>query len=1019
MADVQVVAADPADAAWLLGVLGALDVPARAEDRADVARPTLLCVRDVRDVLVTRLRHAAQAADGVRLLSTPEPGPIPLPPAEAWALRHLVWIALADATDVAVLRMEEVAAAPTPEVARALAALGLTVDPGRIATALAASPPRRLTARPDGADRLACFEGPVALALATLGYPARTEGLPAERRSPESFAPVLAAVRERLAAADPAAALEPVIRARASATDPDVPLALAAARLAATWTPALVTPAAIASPEAGRVFDAVCATLLRFASTPAIDAALLDAEVATRAAAEHTDPAGMRAARLRASGEATASPARTAELFAAGNYAAVARVGSFDTWETYAAYGLLGRTELALGGLARFDGPDACFWVGVTRFLAGDDAGALATLADVPTEHARRLRALIEKPVIRVLAQVSWVRQGTQDYLATTAGGRFEVRNVSFDPRDVRNRPYADVHELVDPAAPPDFFFTQMAEFHLLPPNLRTLECPLLAQTSDYDLYIQSVYPRLREFDELVVSDQTEWAGVEGLVSTPVSSFPACLGVPAGLSPIPTGERGIDVVFSGACVHPVYPEKARCLRALLDLPDVGVRVVNGYRWYREYVDSLGRCKVTFTNIRRPGCVPSRGLEAIGMGCAVVVQRESTLTLFLGEEDGVCTYDLAAGDLAPTVARLIARWDTYEQRARWGAAIARRELGMARVADRFLRFLTVLAARPRPARRAPVLAPAWETSPLVQRVGCSWRGPDVLSGDVAERLLETNLQRWRAAGDERAVTLNDVARELVLSRGEERGGVRAPSREHLVSQGIALYHDAVARHPDRLVLRFNLVRSAVHFGRPQDVSAALALAAATLAEPAERWKVAPSDDVFPHDFAPGFFNFRRYVGLVTDGLRTDGGTPTAALVRLVLASLEHYVGCYAGCVDRFARATALDTEFAAYRLSLARALLDRQGPGDLERGVRLLLQLADGSEVFPEAFGMLDVLRGEGRVAGPALDAARGITERLAASILQHEDQRLGTLRPACVPGLEPGAQREGRADDAR
>ena len=1021
VADVQVVAAEAADAAWLLRVLGALDVPACAEDRAGVVRPTLLCVRDVRDLLATRLERAGGAADGVRLLSTPEEGPIPLPPAEAWALRTLVWVALADGTDVAVLRMEEVAAAPQTEVVRALAALGVQVAPERVASAIAASEmPPRGAARPDGVDRLPYFQGVVALALATLGYPASTEGLPGERRPPEAVGPDLATARERLAAGDATGALETLIAARARGAGADVPIALAAARLAATWTPALVVPGTVGSPQVGRVFDAVLAVLLRFAATPAFDAALFGAELATRAAAERTDPAAVRAARLRASGGATVSPAETSELFAAGNYTAVARVGSFDAWETYAAFGLLGRTEVALDGLARFDEPAARFWTGVTRFLDGDDAGALAVLADVPTEHARRLRALVEKPVIRVLAQVSWVRQGTQDYLSTTSGGgRFEVRNVSFDPRDVQNRPYADVHEFVDPAAPPDFFFTQMAEFHLLPPNLRALACPLLAQTSDYDLYIQSVYPRLREFDELVVSDQTEWAGVEGLVAAPVSSFPACLGVPAGLPALAAGERKVDVVFSGASVHPVYPEKARCLRALLDLPDAAVRVVNGYRWYREYVESLGQCKTTFTHIRRPGCVPSRGLEAIGMGCAVVVQRESTLTLFLGEEDGLCTYDLEAGDLASTVARILAHWDTYQQRARWGARIARRELGMARVADRFLRFLTVLAARPRPERRPPMLAPEWETSALVQRIGCSWRGPDVLPGHMAERLLEENLHRWRAAGDDSAVTLNDVARELVLSRGGEHGGVGSPSRDRLVGQGIALYHDAVARHPDRLILRFNLVRSAIHCGRPHEVSAALAVAVATLAEPPERWTVAPSDDVFPHDFAPGFFNFRRYVELVTDGVRTDGGTPTPALVRLVLASLEHYVGCYAGDVDRFARAAALDPEFAAYRLSLARALLDRQDAGDLQRAVELLIQLTNGSTAFPEAFGFLDVLRGEGRVAGPALDAARAIAHRLSGSIAHHEDQRLGTLRAACVPGLARDAQLQGRADDAR
>jgi hypothetical protein len=999
--EVQLVAACAEDVVWLTEVLTALGVGLRTDAPVDVGAPTVLCVRDVRDVLAARGRGTRSSLERARALDAPEDGPVPLPPADSWALRHLTWVAVAAHADVVVLRMEDVRVSPAAEVTRLLAALGIAADTPRVARAVQnAAPPWMPLPRPERWDALPGFGGLVAHALATFGYRVDPTAPAPERTTPACLADTLAEVRARLAAGDVAAALGALVAARARHVDPAAPLALAAARLALTWTAAFVPPASAAAVD---VFDATLALVLRFAPTPGLDAALLNAEVATRAAAERADPAGMRATRLRAPGDATVSPARTAELFAAGNYAAVARVGSFDAWETWAALGLLGRTAAAAEGLARFDGAAPRFWSGVAHFLAGDEPRALELLNAVDDEHARRLAALVRKPVIHVLAQVPWVRQGTQDYLSSTAGGRFHVRNVSFDDRDVPNRPYADVAELVAAAAPPDFFFTAMAEFHLLPPDLQTLACPLLAQTSDWDLYIQSVYPRLQDFDELVVSDQTEWDGVQGLVGVPVSSFPACLGVPATLPPLARTARPVDVMFSGAAIHPVYPEKARCLRDLLDLPDAAVNVVNGYPWYRRYLEALGECKVTFTNIRRSGCVPSRGLEAIGMGCALVVQRESTLTLFLGEADGLCTYDVEARDLGPTVARVLAEWDAYEQRARWGAAMARRELGMNAVADRFLRFLTVLAARPRPARHPATLPPDWEASPIAQRTGCVWRGPDVLPTAAAQTLLAENVERWRAAGDGGARATADVARELVLQYAGGRTDVASPLRDRLLSQGLGLYWQAIDRHPDRLLLRFNLVRSALHHGRPREVAAALRLAAATLAEPSERWRVAPSDDVLTHDFAPAFFNFRRYVALLTDGLRT-GRTPEAALVRLVLASLEHYVGWYAGDPGRLARAVALDPEFAAYRMTLARALVDRGAPGDCERATGLLAELADGSATFPEAVELLEVLRSEGRAHGPAIDAAHTLAERLAA-VGHHEDQRLGTLRPGCLPGL--------------
>ena len=72
-------------------------------------------------------------------------------------------------------------------------------------------------------------------------------------------------------------------------------------------------------------------------------------------------------------------------LFDAGNYVAVARHGDPDDWRTYAALGLVGCTDRALAGLDRFGDADAQFHAGVTRFIAGDEAGAIRMLDGVLT----------------------------------------------------------------------------------------------------------------------------------------------------------------------------------------------------------------------------------------------------------------------------------------------------------------------------------------------------------------------------------------------------------------------------------------------------------------------------------------------------------------------------------------------------------------------------------------------------------------------------------------------------------
>jgi hypothetical protein len=481
---------------------------------------------------------------------------------------------------------------------------------------------------------------------------------------------------------------------------------------------------------------------------------------------------------------------------------------------------------------------------------------------------------------------------------------------------------------------------------------------------------------------------------VQGLVTVPVSTFPKCLGVPDELPPLPAGPRELDLLFTGTSLHPYYHEKARAVHQLLESSGARARVINGHLWYQAYLPMLGHAKVSFAHIRRPGDVGTRALEALGMGCAVVVQRESMLSFYVGEEDGVVAYDFERGELPDAVHRILDGWPEFQARARWGAKLVRHEFGMSRVALEFLRFLTFVAARPRGPR-------AMEPATPDQKRGFLWKGP-AIPRPAAERLMQVNLGRWVPEVERRATRLIDLLREVVLHHADpERVDSGSPMQERLLSNTLVLAWQGVERFPASLVLRFDLIRSALHCGRPVEVTAALELLGATLAEPAERWHVELQEDVFPFDFAPGFFNYRDYLALVTRARKT-GVTPVADLVRLILASLWHYLGCYSGDPVHLERAAMLDPGFALYRMSLAKTLLDANRPGDRTRAVELLADLADGSPVFVQALELLKLL-GD---AGERIDARVGdVGARLAgahATIELREDQRLGTLRPALV-----------------
>ena len=183
----------------------------------------------------------------------------------------------------------------------------------------------------------------------------------------------------------------------------------------------------------------------------------------------------------------------------------------------------------------------------------------------------------------------------------------------------------------------------------------------------------------------------------------PVSTFPKSFGVSDNLPPIPGDRREIDVFLSGSTIQPYWYEKGKLLRQILRMPDVTTLAIEGFVFPETYHMLLGQSKLTFSHIRHSGAMPTRALEALSMGCAAVVQKGSAITLYLGEEQGVLTYDFKEEDLAENIRKIVACWPDFEQGAKRGAEIVRKEFALPRVASQYLRYLTFLAAKPRDKR----------------------------------------------------------------------------------------------------------------------------------------------------------------------------------------------------------------------------------------------------------------------------------------------------------------------------
>lgn len=668
-------------------------------------------------------------------------------------------------------------------------------------------------------------------------------------------------------------------------------------------------------------------------------------------------------------------------------------MGRNDLWEHHAALGLTGRTDDAIDGLRRFDGPAPRFHEAAALWIAGDETGAFSLLAwvaasDAPSPwqaHARSLLALLRKPQIKVLSLLPSPSSGPHVLLASGAqDGKFSLTNVGYTDTDRPNAPYASVHRLWQEKEPPDFALCEMVEWHQIPPDLDTLPCPLLGQTSDYDMHIQAVLPWLRVFDEIIVTDHTEHAGVAPLVTVPVTTIPKTFAHPMKLPRPRRRERDIDLFISGTLFSPWHPDKAELLHQLLGLPNLKVAGFNGFIPDETYYDLLSRSRLSVSYYRRPGGMVTRGIEAACMGCVTLVQEGSVLPLYAGSDHGLVSYPASPNGLAQTVRHVLDHYDHYEARAWQTVPRLRQALAPDVVASHYLRLCTVLAARPRSLRPTPATPP---TDRAQKRV-VFWKGWQPGGGaEKATEALETaNIAHWEqklaqtldSTGKAAGRIANDLAREMLIGLATRLmaaqeieplpGADPVPTGSTLAALRGRLFafqaHWTTAR-PRDLVLRFNDLRARLHFGTATDAAKATRDIEAVLAIPETEWLIEPEDDVLPYDLFDRFFNYREYFDGVVSSLSNTKGDSDASrttLIRLVRASLYHYLARTSGNgvfgLDHACEAVRLDPHFPFYQLDLAKRLAVLTGQKERKAAIALLTGLSTRSLVAVEAQDVL-------------------------------------------------------------
>lgn len=664
--------------------------------------------------------------------------------------------------------------------------------------------------------------------------------------------------------------------------------------------------------------------------------------------------------------------------FERGNYSRVILYGSPEYWQWHAALGLVGRTDEALSGLSRFPGPAARFYEAVALWMEGEDIDARKALGRIDIPHARNLLEVISKPVVRVLAMLPASPSGPHVILSGASRDlKFEIDNIAFRADGENIRTSADVRAVLKTTVP-DFFLCQMIEWHQIPFSIGLFGCPTIGHTADFDLHIQGLKPWLNAFDEILVADHDEHAGVAPLTEAPVSVFPKAFGCPESLPRLIQRERDIDLFLSGTIFLPWHPDKAELCQQLLGNESLRLLGVNGYLSPEDYYGALSKSRLCVAYYRRYAGVVTRGIEGAAMGCVTLVPVGSVLNLYTKPESRLIEYDPASEDLGKKVKDILANYVAHYERALKTASSIRTAFAPTLVGSQYLRFCTYLAARPRP-RRRPIAPRMLDRRHLVILKGWLPGG-----GNVKEmhKVAATNLRRWRKDlrrddPGNRFSAINNSLRERFLMLAHRLAHHRpalwfaqpltlnradipyTAQRDNLISG----YKKACREFPNRLVLAFNYLRLAFHLGSERQFNDALTDLELVLSRPLSDWQIDPNDDVLSYDLFPLCFNYRTYLDTVVRILSHSDSDED--LVSPIIASLFHYRACLSDSIDDAARSYELDPEFPFYalyyskRLSLSTTLKDRA------KVIKLLSKLVEHTMLIEYAWDILVRLNSEG------------------------------------------------------
>ena len=646
-----------------------------------------------------------------------------------------------------------------------------------------------------------------------------------------------------------------------------------------------------------------------------------------------------------------------------GNYCAVAGLSNNPNWEHFAALGLIGNSQPSIAGLEKINSPQSRFYLGASLWIEGNDAEAIEILEACPLPEATRLKNIIKKPQINVLAMSVWDKSVFSDpkFNIYNTGvprtkydddGRTDENTIKID------EPFLKIKKLTP--FKPDFFLGHMIEWQYLPYDLNDLACPTFGTTSDLDLHIHNNHTWLPRFDEIITVGSEEWAKANSLRTGPTSTFPKLFGIdPNKIIKPGSLIRDVDLFISGSLTNSYHPDKASLTQELLADNSLYIRCIDGFLNQTSYFIELARAKTTFTYVRHPGSMPSRGIESLASGCAVLTQPESALRLFFGEEHGVYPYE--KGELIKSAQLIKDNWESIESSVKRGSELARKEFTQEKCVSQFLRFLSVKTALMGEARPRQIINPPHQKRVIGKR---GWGYHQFVNWRMLEHTVgEANEKEQNTPSPHNAI---NAAREIDLFLDNDVPDFKkGPKAEKVLSKLESsienIFQEGINNHPNSLTLLFNFIRHNLHHGKAEQINPTLKLIEKILSMDKSALTVDPTEDIMPWDYHDQFFNYRAYLDHATEYLGKKNRDKDI-FTDLIRASLAHYIGLYTGEIEWLKKAVQWDSHFPYYAHSLAEALVKRGTEKDVTEATELLKSLFYKSILIIPSFELLSRIR---------------------------------------------------------